>query len=201
MDEILAWLAARAAEIIEDEADTIMVADRLAAASALDAAAFASEVIDLARVIGESVQSEADFRSLGALMDLDTEAGQQGVVLLSAVAQAIGIGRVSWPSRQAARKARGGFVALAHQAYAVAARLGPDLYAWLAGLVSVAVRLVSDRAATATPIVNVETGIAQPSTVLAYRLYGDAKRAAGLVDISGSATPLIMPARFEALAS
>lgn len=201
MDEILAWLSARAAEIVTDADDIVLVADRVAAAVDLDAAAFAAEILDLARILGESVRTEAQFKALATFPDFDTDIGRNGVTLLAAVAQALAIGRVDWLSRPRARAARTAFVDLAHQAYAVAAPFGPDLYGWLANLVSVAVRLVSDRAANATPVVTVESGISLPSTVLAYQLYGDAKRAAGLVDISGAATPLIMPVRFEALAS
>jgi hypothetical protein len=201
MDEILAWLSARASEIVTDADDTASVADRLAVASSLDAAAFAAEVLDLSRIIGESVRTAAGFKALAVFPEFDSDIGRDGVTLLATVAQALAIGRVDWPSRPAARAARTAFVDLAHQAYAVAAPLGPDLYAWLAGLVSVAVRLVSDRAASATPMVTVESGLSLPSTVLAYQLYGDANRAASLVDIARSATPLIMPARFEALAS
>jgi hypothetical protein len=201
MDEILAWLSARASEIISDADDSVLVADRLAAADTLSGAAFAAEILDLARIIGESVRTEAQFKALAVFPDFDTATGRDGVTLLAAVAQALAIGRIDWLSRPRARMARSAFVDLAHQAYAVAAPLGPDLYAWLGNLVSVAVRLVSDRAANATPMVTVESGISLPSTVLAYQLYGDANRAEGLVDISGASTPLIMPARFEALAS
>jgi hypothetical protein len=201
MQEVIAWLEACAAEIVTDVDDTVMVADRLAAASSIDAAAFASEILDLARVVGESVRTEAHFRRLAQMPDFEDAIARNAVQVISAVALAIGICRVSWPSRPAARKARTILVDTAHQAYAVASPLGPDLYAWLAGLVAVAVRLVSDIAANATPVVHVESGVALPSTVLAYQLYGDANRAGGLVDISGSATPMVMPSGFEALAS
>jgi hypothetical protein len=201
MQEVIAWLEACAAEIVTDVDDAVMVADRLAAASSIDAAAFASETIDLARVIGESVATEADFRRLSQMPEFEDFTARDAVFVLSAVGMAIGIGRVTWPSRPAARKARALLVDRAHLAYAVASPLGPKLLSWLSGLVAVAVRLVSDLAANATPVVHVESGVALPSTVLAYQLYGDANRAGGLVDISGSATPMVMPSGFEALAS
>ena len=199
--EILGWIAARAGDILADVSDVVDVADRLAVAEALDAPAFAAEILDLARILGESTRSPSAFGQLLLVPDFDTDVGRDGVTLISAVAMAIAIGRVSWPSRPAARKARSSFVERAHAAYAVTAALGPELHMWLAGLVAVAVRLVSDLAANATPMVHVESGVSLPSTVIAYHLYGDAKRAQGLVDISGSATPLIMPSGFEALAS
>jgi hypothetical protein len=201
MDEIIAWLAQKAAEIVIDEDDAIMVAGRLAVASSLDAAAFATEAIDLARVIGESVRTAAQFQALVIFAEFDTDTGRDGTTVLSAIAMAIGIGRVAWSSRPAARKARTLLVDQAHAAYAIAGRLGPDLYAWLAGMVAVAVRLISDLAANATPMVTVESGLSLPSTVLAYQLYADSARAGALVEIAGSATPMIMPGRFEALAS
>ncbi len=68
-------------------------------------------------------------------------------------------------------------------------------------IIAISVRVISDIAANAAPIVNVRTGISLPSTVLAYQLYGDAKRAQGMVDIAGAATPLVMPTTFDALAS
>ena len=199
--EILGWIAARAGDIITDTSDVIDVADRVAGAAALDAAAFAAELLDLGRVLGESVRTPDAFGQLLLLPDFDTDTGRDGVVLLSAVAMAIAIGRVAWPSRPAARKARTSFIDRAHAAYGVTAQLGPDLHMWLSALVGTAVRLVSDLAANATPMVRVDSGVSLPSTVIAYQMYGDAKRAAGLVDISGSATPMIMPAGFEALAS
>jgi len=199
--EIIAWLAVRAAEIVTDADDIVMVADRLEGAAVLDASAFAAEITDIMRVIGESVRSEVAFRSLLALPDFEDDASRAAVHVLSAVGMAIGIGRVTWSSRRAARQARTLLIDRAHLAYAVAGPLGPDFYAWLAGLVALAVRLISDLAANATPVVRVESGISLPSTVLAYQLYGDAKRASGLVDIAGAATPMVMPAAFEALAS
>lgn len=52
-----------------------------------------------------------------------------------------------------------------------------------------------------SPVVMVEALRAFPSTVLAWRLYGDPERAGELVDRNGVSTPLFFPATFEALAS
>jgi prophage DNA circulation protein len=95
-------------------------------------------------------------------------------------------------------------VAAGEAALAVAAGFGAngsDLYGWLAGLNAMAVRVVSNIAADAVPLVRVETGVSLPSSVLAYKLYGDATRAEGLVDIARSMTPMLMPSVFEALES
>lgn len=199
-DDITTWLAARVAVVVEDGDDLVAVADRLAAASTLDAAAFAGEVLDLARVLGESVRSEKAFRAVLETGEAEGDSADM-IVLLSAVAAAVAIGRVGWASRPAARAARQALTTRAQAAYAVAKRFEPALYAWLSGLVAVAVRLTSQIAADATPIVRVESGVSLPSTVLAYQMYGDAQRAGQLTEIAGSGTPMVMPVAFDALAS
>lgn len=200
-DEIAAWLAGRTAAVVADGDDLVAIADRLAAVGGLEAAAFAAEAIDIARILGESVRSAAAFRAVLVTGEFDTSAARDMTTILSAAAAALAIGRVAWPSRPAARRARADLVTRAQAAYAVAQRFDPALLAWLSGLVGIAVRLVSQIAADATPIVRVESGISLPSTVLAYQLYGDAKRAAQVIEISGSGTPMLMPVAFDALAS
>lgn len=200
-EEIIGWLALRVADIVIDAGDLDDLAERMAAAPLLAAETFAGEMLDIARILGESARQPVHFSSLGVSGAFDTSAALDAVTLLSAVALAVAIGRIDWMSRPAARDARSILVEQAHRAYAVTARLGPDLHGWLAGLVAVAVRLVSEMAANATPMVTVQTGISLPSTVLAYHLYGDANRAGGMVDMARAATPMVMPATFEALAS
>lgn len=199
-DEITAWLAARTAEVVTDGDDLVAVADRLASAPKLGADAFAAEILDLARLLGESAKSSASFRSLLASGDGDDTTATDTIALLSAVAAAVSIGRVAWSSRPAARIARAQLVTRAQEAYVFARTFDPALYAWLSGLVAVAVRLVSQIAADATPIVRVESGVSLPSTVLAYQLYGDAGRAGAVVEFSGAGTPIVMPVAFDALA-
>ncbi len=70
---------------------------------------------------------------------------------------------------------------------------GAPLYAWLQALGATGLRILSDIAANAVPMVRVETGISLPSSVLAYRLYGDAGRAEGLCGVARSLTPMLMP--------
>jgi prophage DNA circulation protein len=199
-DEITAWLSGRTAVVVDDGGDLAAMADRLAAVPDLGAAAFAAEILDLARILGESARTATAFRALLVTGDFDHDGARETVLILSAAAAALSIGRVAWLSRPAARRARGDLVGRAQEAYAVARGFEPDLYAWLSGLVAVAVRLVSAIAADATPIVRVESGISLPSTVLAYRMYGDATRAGQLVDIAGAGTPMVMPVAFDALA-
>lgn len=55
--------------------------------------------------------------------------------------------------------------------------------------------------ATLAPVVLVEAPKALPSTLLAYRLYGDTTRASELVSRNKVATPLLMPTLFEASSS
>lgn len=199
--EITAWLSVKAAGIVVDVDDIVDMADRLAAAPALGAAAFAAEILDIIRIIGESAKSEAAFRIMLDLGTFDADGARDVALILSAAGAAMSIGRVSWPSRPKARRARTDLSARAQEAYGVAGRFDPALLAWLTGLVAVAIRLVSQIAADATPIVRVESGISLPSTALAYQMYGDATRAGQLVEIAGSGTPMLMPVAFDALAS
>ncbi|MFD1328298.1 hypothetical protein [Mycoplana ramosa] len=195
---ILAWISAAAAEIVTDADDAADIAVRIDAADTLGVAAFAAETIDLVRIIGESVRDGRGFAALA----LPETAGEtrDALALLSAIGQALAIGRVAWPSRPAARAARTRLGNAAELAYAIAARLDAGLYAWLRALMQVAIRLVSEIAANSTPMARVTTNTSLPSTALAYQLYGDATRAGQLIDTAGSATPMLMPGSFDALA-
>ena len=198
--EILAWLAALAGAIVTDADDAADLAQRIDDAAGLVAVDFAGEIVAMTRVIAENVRSAAAFRTLAITGEFQDRDAGRAVTVLSAAGLALAVGRVDWPSRPLARYARTLLVDRAQEAYAVASALGPEMLAWLSGLVAVAARLVSDRAANAAPLVLVETGIPLPSMVVAYQLYGDAKRAGALVDMAGAATPLLMPVAFEALA-
>jgi prophage DNA circulation protein len=126
------------------------------------------------------------------------------MTIMLAMALSIAGGRANWRARRDARRARSRISAAGDDGLAAASKLGgdgADLYSWLSLVVETSCRLVSDIAADAVPIVRVSTNLSLPSTVLAYQLYGDASRAADLVDIAGAATPLVMPSSFDALAS
>ena len=199
--ELLTWLSDRASEVVTDADDRNDVANRILAATSLTADAFALEALQLSRIVGESVTTVEQLQSLRlpqSMLEGDT---RNALTMLIMVAQSVAIGRVSWPSRPVARKARAALADLGEAALAVASPLGPDLYGWLTTLLQVALRLLSDIAANAAPVVIVQTGVSLPATVLAYQLYGDAGRAGGVVDIARSATPMIMPTEFEAIAS
>jgi hypothetical protein len=199
--EILDWISARFGDIVTDSDDLDDAADRVAEAEALDAAAFAAEIVDLTRILGESVRTAAHYQALTLTPDFTEDTAEQAVSVLACIAMALGVGRVDWPSRPQARAARARLVTKAQAAYAVSGALGADLHSWLMDLVGLAVRLVSDIAANAAPVVRIEAGFSLPSTVAAYQLYGDANRASGLVDVAGAGTPLVMPTKFDALAS
>ena len=203
-DTILSWLANLCAAIITDADDLADTADRIVAAADLDALAFAAEVLDLMRIVAESVTDATGFDMIvipDTILAGDTF---DAMTVLVALGLSISGGRVDWRARPNARKARTRISTAGDAGLAVASAMGgdgADLYSWLSSVVEVACRLVSELAANAVPIVKVQTGLSLPSTVLAYQLYGDATRAADLVDVAGSATPLVMPTAFDALAS
>lgn len=203
-DTILSWLANLCAAIITDDDDLVETADRIVAASKLDASAFAAEALDLMRVIAESVTDATGFDMI-AIPDTVVFGGTfDAMTVLVALGLSVAGGRVDWRARPNARKARTRISAAGDAGLAVASTMGgdgADLYSWLSSVVEIACRLVSNLAANSVPIVKVQTGISLPATVLAYQLYADASRAADLVDIAGSATPLVMPTVFDALAS
>ncbi|RFB95228.1 hypothetical protein B5K11_09760 [Rhizobium leguminosarum bv. trifolii] len=200
---VLSWLADLAATTVTDVDDLSDISQRIVAAPALDAAAFAAETLAITRIIAESVTLPAEFDRIAAPASASGET-LQAFSILVAMGSAIAGCRVEWPSRPAARRARTRVSAAGDAGATAAGSLGgdgADLYAWLTAVTAIACRLISDIAADAAPIIRVETGVSLPSTVLAYQLYGDATRAGAMVDLAGSATPMIMPTLFDALAS
>tara|TARA_R110002020_G_scaffold471284_1_gene698220 strand:- start:14822 stop:15445 length:624 start_codon:yes stop_codon:yes gene_type:complete len=200
---VVGWLSDLAAELVVDELDRRDVEKRLAAAPALDAEGFAVEILSLMRIIAESVDAPSGFDRFTAPATLDIPTGDAFTILL-AVGLSVAAVKVDWPSRPLARTARSRIAAAGESGLAAVSRMGGEgtaLHAWLSNIVSVSVRVVSEIAANAVPVVRVATKLSLPSTVLAYQLYGNAARAEGLVEIAGSATPLLMPASFEALAN
>lgn len=200
---ILTWLSDLASSIVTDDEDQKDIAGRITVAGDLGASEFSLEVMSLVRIVAENAEQPADFDKIGAGVEA-TGQTLAAINVFMAMGLAISGGRIAWPSRPSARRARARISDAGDVALSVVSSLGANgasAYSWLSSLVSVSCRLVSDIAANAAPIVKVNTGISMPSTVLAYQLYGDAKRAADLVEISGSSTPLVMPTRFDALGS
>lgn len=195
------WLGSLATTIVTDALDSENIAARLNAAPSLSADAFATESLSLVRVIAESVSSPSSFDTLRSGQFEDGATIGAASVLL-AVGLAIAGGRANWISRPQARAGRDRIASAGDAALAVVSAMGADgvdLYVWLSALTNVAVRLVSDQAADAVPVVRVESGISLPSAFLAYQLYGDARRAESLVEIAGVSTPMLMPSAFNAL--
>ncbi|MBB3608674.1 hypothetical protein [Rhizobium sp. BK602] len=201
---ILSWLADLCAAIVTDDDDLADTAGRITDAADLGASDFAAEALDIMRVIAESVTDAAGFDRIVIPDTVAAGDTRDAMTVLVALGLAIGGCRVDWRARPQARKARSRIASAGSDGLAVASAMGgdgADLYSWLSSIIDVACRLISDIAANAVPIVKVQTGVSLPSTVLAYQLYGDAARAADLVDVAGSATPLVMPTLFDALAS
>lgn len=198
---ICEWLGSLATTIVVDALDAQDIASRLDAAPALSADDFALESLSLMRVIAESVSSASGFDTLRHGKFEGAETASAASILL-AVGLAIAGGRAAWISRPQARAGRDRIASAGDAALEVVSAMGAngvDLYVWLSALTNIAVRLVSDQAADAVPVVRVETGISLPSTFLAYQLYGDAGRAESLVEIAGVSTPMLMPSAFNAL--
>jgi hypothetical protein len=200
---LCAWLSELGSVLVDDEDDLADFTTRIAAAPNLGAASFAAESLSLMQMIAESVVSQDGFSALKSGEFAEGETDNASKILL-AVGLALAGGRADWISRPQARAGRERIVTAGDAALSVVSSVGGDaaaLYGWLSNLVQIAVRLVSDIAANLAPVVRVETGISMPSSVLAYKLYGDAGRASSLVDIANSATPMLMPVGFDALES
>lgn len=200
---ILDWISDLSASIVADEEDLADITTRVVAAIELSADEFASEALDLMRVVAENASEPSHFDQL-ALLPVVTGDTLSACSIMQALALSIAGGRIDWPSRPEARRVRSRVADTGDAGLSAASSLGgdgADLYAWLSSVVAISVRVISDIAANAAPIVKVSTGISLPSTVLAYQLYGDAARAQGMIEIAGAATPLVMPTTFDALAS
>ncbi|MBB2841468.1 UNVERIFIED_ORG: hypothetical protein GGE64_005251 [Rhizobium etli] len=200
---VLSWLADLAATIVADQDDLADVTARIAAAVALDAAAFSAEAMELMRIVAESVTDPEEFDRIAVPASASGET-RSAMAIMAAMGAAIAGCRAEWPSRPSARRARSRVAAAGEAGTSAADTLGgdgADLYSWLSAITAISCRLISDIAADAAPVIRVQTGLSLPSTVLAYQLYGDASRAGALVDLAGAATPMVMPTLFDALAS
>lgn len=109
---------------------------------------------------------------------------------------------VEYPSRREAVSAR---AVLSAMADALAESFG-DLLGYLVLeefleiVGSVALQLTAI-AANQVPLIEVETGVSIPSTLAAWKLYGDPSRAAEITKRNGVGTPVYLPEKFEALSS
>lgn len=200
---VASWIYSVGSLVVTDAIDLTRLVD-LTLGSGVDTAdAFFIDGLEASRIVGESVLTPSSFESIKAAT-FETQAATDLHAIVDAVVTATAAPQVAWISRPQARNARHLVQVKGERALLVLSTLGPayvDLYSAVSRLVETSIRIVSDRTADAVPVVRVETGISLPSTVLAHQLYGDAKRAEGMVDIARVGTPMLMPVTFEALES
>lgn len=133
-----------------------------------------------------------------------------GVVdLVTAAALAAGaataLTRVEFSTRRDAAAARRRLALATAEIRVAVGRLGSlssgeDATGWLGGLLGEAAAALSREAATRAPLVRVETGVSIPSTVLAWRLYGDPERAGEIAAQARAPASLMLPVVVEVAA-
>lgn len=115
---------------------------------------------------------------------------------------AVAVTERTYSDRPSAQAAAGRLSALAEDSLErVAEYGGEDIWRAAADAVRQALDYLGRGVLDLKPVVLVEAMRSFPSTVLAWRLYGDPERAEELVSRNGCSTPLFMPTSFEALAS
>lgn len=198
---IVSWLSSIATVLLDPAGeDASKVAAQLATLGDLRGANAAAIALDVVRVLAETaaVPRDADLFRIPAGAPAEDE---PALTVLVAVGLAVASPRIAWRTRKAARAARSNLLAVAERAYTVAGEVGLDALSWLVDLIGTAARILSAIAADAAPVFEVRTGVSLPSTLVAWRLYGDPARAGDVIDTAGAATPLLMPVRFEAVGS
>jgi prophage DNA circulation protein len=195
-------------------------ADMIGAVAVTTVASAVGDLCDVIRDVGSEADA-AQIESLGsAALPLLVEAipatSSPAVSLASDFARAavacveaavlaevaVAVAERSYGDRRSAQAASRRLSALADASLERVAEYGVEQI-W--GAASDAVRQAIDYlgrgALDLKPVVLVETMRSIPSTVLAWRLYGDPERAEELIDRNGVTTPLFMPTSLEALAS
>jgi prophage DNA circulation protein len=115
---------------------------------------------------------------------------------------AVAVAERSYGDRPSAQAAAGRLSALADASLERVAEFGgEDIWRAASDAVRQAIDFLSRGALDLKPVVLVEAMRSFPSTVLAWRLYGDPERAEELVERNAVTTPLFFPTSFEALAS
>ncbi|SCM73355.1 putative Mu-like prophage DNA circulation protein [uncultured Pleomorphomonas sp.] len=141
----------------------------------------------------------ANFRTYALAADVSTVTGTAMAGLLGAAA-AMATAGADYACRQDAVAARAALADMADTAREAMASLGFDASEWYGGLIGAALDAMSRDAADLKPLVRVETGLSLPSTLVAWRLYGDPSRADELVARNKVATSCFMPAAMTAVA-
>ena len=172
----------------------------LAAQAALAEAATAANLVEAWRIA--ALRGSAS--GLAALVEASLPAPDQTAEtdaerLIMAAALSVAVARVDYPSRRDAMQARECFVRAVAPVIETAGDFSDEAFSWISGITGEAALALSRAAADKAPVVRVETNLSLPSTVLAYRLYGDATRAGELVERNKVRTPVFMPTRVEAL--
>lgn len=193
---MISALAAFALDLVSDPADaaTIAALDARIAAGGADAAA---AWIELAQLAGEAADPEETLRRLSDGAIGDDAASTVAVVIVRAFA----VVRVDYPAQPDAVAARELLAAEAEAAYQhLSGALGADGFAALTRIAGEAIMQLSRIAATRAPLVQVETGISLPSSLIAYDLYGDPARGGEIVTRNRTGLPMLMPVRLTASA-
>lgn len=153
--------------------------------------------LDLAREADSATASS--FRTYALAADVSTATGTAMAGLIGAAAAMVTAG-ADYAARQDAVAARSALADMADTAREAMAKLGYEAAEWYGGLIGEALDAMSRDAANLKPLVRVETGLSLPSTLLAWKLYGDPSRAAELVARNKVATACFMPAALTAVA-
>lgn len=200
LTKIAILLGVLADELIDDTDDR-RAADRLAGATSSGGEAGMRAALDLAKLIGEAGDPAATLVALDRVMAAGDFGDDALSIVASTVVACFATVRGDYPARQDATAARTALSARAEFAYPLVGGAGAEVLDFVVSLVGDAVLALSALAASRVPVVRVETGISLPSTLIAWDLYGAAGRAAEIVQRNRIATPLVMPAAFEALGS
>lgn len=152
---------------------------------------------DLAREADMSTAQS--FRTYALAADTSTLTGTAIAGFLASAAAMVTAG-ADYTCRQDAVAARSALADMADTAREAMAEIGYEAAEWYGGLIGAALDAMSRDAANLSPLVRVETGLSLPSALVAWKLYGDPRRAAELVARNKVATACFMPAVMTAVA-
>jgi prophage DNA circulation protein len=152
---------------------------------------------DLAREADTS--TAVTFRTYALAADTSTVTGTAMASLIGSAAAMVTAG-ADYAARQDAVAARSSLADMADTAREAVATLGYAAAEWYGGLIGAALDAMSRDAANLKPLVRVETGLSLPSSLVAWKLYGDPARAGELVARNKVATACFMPAALTAVA-
>jgi len=195
MDEALTLLGDLADRLLGDVEDRAAAA-RLAVVAQSAGTDGVAALLSLARLIGEAAEVEAMTVALASATadEVLTRVALFVVACFAAV-------RADYPTRQDAVAARIYIAATADALYPLAAPAGPDAVDFVVRLAGSVVTGLSALATSRAPLVRVEINMSAPSALMAWQMYADPARGAEIVRRNRVATPMLMPAAFEAPAT